>query len=430
MSSPKLATNGGDVSARQAAALIAAGKMSSEQLVQACLERIALRDSTVKAWSYVDPEEALAQARARDKEKPLGPLHGVPIAIKDVIDVASMPTGMGSPIYDGYRPFGDASCVSTLRAAGAVILGKTVTAEFAGIAAGATRHPLAPEHTPGGSSSGSAAAVADRMVPLALGTQTGGSVIRPAAFCGVVGFKPTFGTISRTGLKLSAESFDTIGFMARDVLDIKLLWEVFTGCAKKQSQEAFGQPKLQLFRGPNWINATDDTKLAIEQVAASLRARGWVIEELATPDNFVALAEARKVINDYERARALSWEYINYESQISPEMLGVLNNGRAISYEEYVAAIRLAEKWRVWFGSAMDGWDGILTPSADGEAPLYSNLTGSAKFQEMWSLLHMPAITLPTSQGRSGLPVGVQLVGHRYGDNELLDLAQKLLVGS
>ncbi len=217
------------LTATEATALISAGRLSSSALVQSCLDRIAMRESTVHAWADLNPAAAMDQARARDAEAAKGPLHGLPVAVKDVIDVAGAPTGMGSPIYDGYVPFADAACVAALRSAGAVILGKTVTAEFAGVSPGPTTHPAAPDRTPGGSSSGSAAAVADHMVPVALGTQTGGSIIRPAAFCGVVGFKPSFGTINRAGLKFAAESFDTIGMMARDVDDIALVWRVLVG---------------------------------------------------------------------------------------------------------------------------------------------------------------------------------------------------------
>ncbi len=247
------------LTASQAAALIAAGQLSSVELVQSCLDRIALRESTLHAWSYLDPEQAIHQARARDAASPAGPLHGIPIAVKDVIDVSGMPTGMGSSIYDGYRPRADAACVAVLRAAGAVILGKTVTAEFAGVSPGATTHPLAPAHTPGGSSSGSAAAVADGMVPVAFGTQTGGSIVRPASFCGIMGFKPSYGTVNRAGLKLAAESLDTIGLMARDIDDVALFWRALVGRERGSLLSRDTPPRLLLFRSHHWSRASADT---------------------------------------------------------------------------------------------------------------------------------------------------------------------------
>ncbi|HEY6865259.1 MAG TPA: amidase, partial [Burkholderiales bacterium] len=212
-----------ELTASDAARRIARRELTSEALVRACLERIEVREKTVRAWAFIDPDAALAQARERDREPARGALHGVPIGVKDVLDTADMPTEMGSPIYAGWRPRADAACVAIARAAGAVVLGKTVTAELAGMEPGATRNPLDPSRTPGGSSSGSAAAVADFMVPLALGTQTGGSVLRPASVCGVIGFKPSFGRYNRSGLKMAAESLDTIGTMARKIDDIELL---------------------------------------------------------------------------------------------------------------------------------------------------------------------------------------------------------------
>ena len=219
------------LSASELARAIARGETTSEAAVLQCLARVDERERDVRAWAYIDREVALDQARERDRAATKGPLHGVPIGVKDVLDTADMPTQMGSSIYAGYRPPADATCVSLLRQAGAVILGKTATCEFAGVTPATTRNPLNLDHTPGGSSSGSAAAVADFMVPAAFGTQTGGSVLRPAAFCGVFGFKPTFGRYSRTGVKFAAESFDTIGTMARTVEDLELLDDVLVGRA-------------------------------------------------------------------------------------------------------------------------------------------------------------------------------------------------------
>jgi Asp-tRNA(Asn)/Glu-tRNA(Gln) amidotransferase A subunit family amidase len=418
------------LTASQAAALIATGQLSSVELVQSCLDRIAQRESTLRAWSYLDPDQAIQQARARDAATPVGPLHGIPIAVKDVIDASGMPTGVGSPIYDGYRPHADAACVAALRAAGAVILGKTVTAEFAGVSPGATTHPLAPDHTPGGSSSGSAVAVADCMVPVAFGTQTGGSILRPAAFCGIVGFKPSFGTISRAGLKMAAESLDTIGLMARDIDDIDMSWSALVGREQGPLPPRDTSPRLLLFRDHRWGRATPDTAAALESTARDLQARGAIIEELPVPDGFAELSEARAIINGYERARALAWEWNHHADRISPAMSRIVADGRSVSYEHYIGAIHVAERWRSWFAGASDGCDGVLAPAVNGEAPKGLGSTGDASFQEIWTLLGVPSITLPLSTGRSGLPVGVQFVGRHLADATLLRLAKWVMRGS
>jgi amidase len=415
------------LTATEAATLISAGRLSSSALVQSCLDRIAMRERTVHAWANIDPAAAMDQAHARDAEATKGLLHGIPVAVKDVIDVAGVPTGMGSPIYDGYVPFADAACVAALRSAGAVILGKTVTAEFAGVSPGPTTHPAAPDRTPGGSSSGSAAAVADHMVSVALGTQTGGSIIRPAAFCGVVGFKPSFGTINRAGLKFAAESFDTIGMMARDVNDVALVWRALVGAGTAPLGTPETPPRLLVFRGHQWDRAASETVSAIEQTVRRLRDRGAHIEELPVPDGFAELSKARIVINGYERARALAWELQYHARQLSSAMLRVVTDGRTYSYDSYLAAVRLVESWRVRMADIIGAHDAILTAAVNGEAPMGLASTGDASFQEIWSLLHLPAMTLPLATGPSGLPVGVQLVGRRLDDARLLQLAKWVL---
>ncbi len=404
--------------------MIAAGRITSVDLVEACLDRIARREATVKAWSYIDPAAARREAGASDAAGRAGPLRGVPVAVKDVIDVAGMPTGMGSPIYDGYRPFADAACVAALRAAGAVILGKTVTAEFAGVFPGATTNPFAAERTPGGSSSGSAAAVADGMVPIAIGTQTGGSILRPAAFCGIVGFKPSFGSINRAGLKFAAESLDTIGLLAREVEDIELAWNVLVGCAAGRPSPLDAPPRLLLFRTHHWSRASDDTVAAVEAAASALRGSGAVVDEMPLPDGFDELSDARVVINGYERARALAWEFQHHADRLSPALARVVTEGQSFSYERYRSAIRLADRWRMWIDGATAGHDAILTAAVNGEAPVGLASTGDASFQEIWTILHRPAITLPLFAGKAGLPVGVQFVGHRHEDAALLRLAR------
>jgi Asp-tRNA(Asn)/Glu-tRNA(Gln) amidotransferase A subunit family amidase len=421
---------GNHLSASRAAAMISARQLSSLQLVESCLGRIALREPMLHAWSHLDEEGARRQARARDESTSSGPLHGVPVAIKDVIDVSGMPTGMGSPIYEDYRPIADAACVAALRAAGAIILGKTVTAEFAGVFPGPTTHPLAPGCTPGGSSSGSAAAVADRMVPVALGTQTGGSIVRPAAFCGIVGFKPSFGTINRAGLKLAAEGLDTIGLMARDVDDIELVWNVLVNRAPTSPASLDVPPRLLLFRSHHWSRASADTVAAVENTARRLQSKGAVIDELPVPNDFAELSNARVIINGYERARALAWEFNRYADRFSPAMSRVLTDGWSFPYESYLGAIRTAERWRSWFADATGDHDAVLTAAVNGEAPQGLDSTGDASFQEIWTILHAPSITFPVATGRTGLPIGVQLVGRHLADAALLRLANWAIRGS
>lgn len=415
------------LSAVKAAQRIAEGSLSSETLVNACLQRINERDALVGAWTFVDAEAVLREARARDAQRPAGALHGVPIAVKDVIDVRGMPTEMGSPIYKGFRPFADASCVALLRAAGAVILGKTVTAEFAGVAPGPTRNPLSLAHTPGGSSSGSAAAVADYMVPVAFGTQTGGSILRPASYCGVVGFKPSYNTVNRAGLKFAAESFDTIGHLARSVDDIELIWRVLTGQPVRGLSDLPRPPRFALFLTHHWHRALPETVNAVDAVTARLAAAGSIVSEIAVPNGFEILSEARRTINDYERARAMSWEWQNHRQQISPQLSQVIENGLNIAFEDYVEAKRQVGHWRRWFASEMADYDAVLTPVVDGEALEGIESTGSAAFQETWTMLHLPTISLPISKGPTGLPVGVQLVGKLHRDEDLLAVSRWLM---
>ncbi len=277
------------------------GALTAEAVTRACLDRIASREGTVKAWAFLDPELALKQARARDRSKVKGPLHGLPIGVKDIFDTHDMPTDMGSPIYRNNRTVSDASCVALVRAAGAVILGKTVTCEFAGLTPNITRNPHDPARTPGGSSSGSAAAVADCMVHVAFGTQTGGSVLRPASFCGVVGYKPTYNIISRGGMKFAAESRDTIGLFARAIEDVDLVASVLTGREPAKFHDTHTQPRIALCRTHLWDRASPESKHAVEDSAKRLN----VTREATLPSEFDALAEARTVINPFERARVL-----------------------------------------------------------------------------------------------------------------------------
>jgi Asp-tRNA(Asn)/Glu-tRNA(Gln) amidotransferase A subunit family amidase len=414
-----------ELSATEAARRIAERSITSEQLVRACLDRIEKREPAVHAWSSIDPDAALRQARERDAGPVLGPLHGVPVAVKDVLDTYELKTEMGSPIYAGHQPRADASCVALVRAAGAVILGKTVTAEFAHMAPGPTTNPHNPRHTPGGSSSGSAAAVADFMAPVAFGTQTGGSVQRPSAYCGVVGYKPTFNAINRAGLKFAAEHLDTIGLMARTLDDISLVRGVLVGASSEAPDGAplSGAPRIGVCRTYLWSKAAPETRAALEDAAARLREAGAQVEDFTLPDEFGGLTKARDVVNDVERARAMAWEWQHHRDRLSPQLTSSITSGLATPYEAYMDALRLAEHCRVQLDMLLAGFDVLLAPSATGEAPAGLEWTGDSTFQGLWTLLHVPTLSLPTHRGPNGLPVGVQIISARYRDEALLRAA-------
>ena len=417
-----------ELSASEAAHQIASGQISSEDLVRACLERIAEREPHVRAWAYLAPDYALAQARARDRQPWRGPLHGVPIAVKDVIDTADMPTQMGSPIFDGYRPKVDAACVGLARKAGAVILGKTVTCELAGIAPRETMNPHDPARTPGGSSSGSAAAVADFHVPVAFGTQTGGSVLRPASFCGVVGYKPTYNTINRAGLKFAAEGVDTLGLLARTVEDVALLTDACVDRPPLPLASLTRPPRIGLCRTDLWdTKASPETKAAVEAAARRAEAAGARITDFALTHEFTRLTEIREVINNTERACGLAWEWAHHRDKLSAQMTRTVEMGLAAPRADYIAATRLADRCRARLDELLVDLDVLLAPAVNGEAPLGLDYSGDPAFQSLWTLLHVPTISLPLSRGPNGMPVGVQLVAARWADRTMLETARWMM---
>ena len=397
------------------------GGVTCEEIARSCLERIEARESSIHAWACVDRDLTLRQARALDR---MGarerPLFGIPIGVKDVIDTADLPTQMGSPLYEGHRPTSDAACVALARAAGALILGKTVTCEFAGMSPGLTTNPHNLAHTPGGSSSGSAAAVADFMVPVAFGTQTGGSVLRPASFCGVFGFKPTFGAFNRRGLFPAAESLDTIGLFARSLPDLELLSAVL-GLASEGQRPFERCPRIGLCRTPLWERAQPETVAALEDAAERLSRAGALIKAVNLPDIFAGLREAaRETINNYERAHAMAYEWNTNKRKISDRLQKRIELGLAMRRSEYLAALQLGEQCRAQLAAVFDNVDVLLAPCVNGEAPRGLSETGDPSFQTIWTILHTPAMSLPTHRGPNGLPVGIQLVGPRYADRQLL----------
>jgi Asp-tRNA(Asn)/Glu-tRNA(Gln) amidotransferase A subunit family amidase len=411
-----------ELTGAEAAAAIADHTLTSEALVAACLERIAAQEARVGAWEYLAPEQALAQARARDREPARGPLHGVPIGIKDIIDTSDMPTSYGSPIYAGYQPVWDAACVALLRVAGAVILGKTVTTEFAMFTPGKTANPHNPAHTPGGSSSGSAAAVAAEMVPLALGSQTAGSIIRPASFCGVVGYKPTHGQFPVAGIKALSQTLDTLGGFARSVADLALLRAAMVGGpARLPALER--APRIGLCRTPQWPHATAASREALETAGQQLAAAGAEVRELELPAEFDNLVAAQETIQIFEGARCFTYELTRHRERLSPRLLELLAPAEHLSYAAYAEAVALAATCRRRLETVFTAHDVLLVPSAPGEAPAGLEATGNPLFNRMWTLLHTPAVNLPGQTGPNGLPVGVQVIGPLGMDDRLLAIA-------
>jgi amidase len=409
------------LSAREAARQIADGKLTAEALASAYLDRITARESVVGAWQHLDRDQALAEARQRDLEPSRGPLHGVPIAVKDLIDTSDMPTTYGSPIYRGNRPAADASCVALARAAGAVVLGKTVTTEFAAFTPGKTANPRNPTHTPGGSSSGSAAAVADGMAPLAFGTQTAGSVIRPAAFCGCVGYKPSFGLINRAGVKPLADSLDTVGVFARTIHDAAFFAGVLTERpALRHLALPARAPRFGLYRTPMWDEAEPETATALDLARAALEQSGAQVDELAIARAHHGLAAVQDKIMAFEMARSLADERLRHSAELSPGLAQLLDAGMAIGGGEYDSARTEARTARAGLAEFFGGCDAIVVPAAPGEAPEGLGYTGNPVFNRMWTLLGVPCVTIPVRLGDRGLPTGVQLVGMLQQDAGLL----------
>jgi len=432
------------LSAAEAAQVLAEGRISSEELVQACLARIKADEERVQAWAHLDPEYALEQAREADlrrrEGRPLGPLHGLPVGIKDIIDTRGMPTEDGTVLHAGRTPYRDATLVSKLYAAGAIIMGKTVTTELATYAPGKTRNPHNPEHTPGGSSSGSAAAVAAHMVPLAVGTQTNGSVIRPAAYCGVVGYKPSFGLISRNGVLTQSPPLDQIGVMARTVEDAALLAEQLIGYDEEDPatrsmprpplyetamQEPPMPPTLAFVKTPVWKQADAQTHEAFAELVEHLGER---VEEFKLPAGFKDAWKWQQTIMEADLAKNYEPEYSKGRDKLSETLRAQIERGRKVRAVDYNKALDRIPS----LNSALEQmfelrYDSILTPATTGTAPHGLESTGSPTFCTLWTLCGLPAITLPLMRGSDGLPLGVQLVGQRGSDARLLRTARWLV---
>ncbi len=430
------------LTAVEAAAKIGRGEITCEALMQACLDRIMAREPDVKAFAYIDPARALEQARAADRAgmegRGMGPLHGVPVAIKDIIDTADMPTENGSPIFQGRRPQEDAACVAALRKAGAIILGKTVTTEMATLTPGVTRNPHNLAHTPGGSSSGSAAAVADEMVPLALGTQTGGSVIRPASFCGIYGFKPTFGLIPRPGVLAQSQTLDTIGVYGRSIEDLALVTDVLAhpdnrdaaslnishaSLLAQATAEWKLKPMFAFVKTWAWENADAATKEAFGELVETL---GSQVEVLDLDESTRVGAAAQKVINNAELAAQFAPLLKRQPDLISKRLTAQIEDGLRLTASEYLQALEVRKNAYWGLEHLFRDYGTVLTPSAPGPAPKGLETTGVPIFNAYWTMMGTPCVSLPLLEV-DGMPLGVQLVGARRDDGRLLRTARLLV---
>jgi Asp-tRNA(Asn)/Glu-tRNA(Gln) amidotransferase A subunit family amidase len=411
--------NLGEMTATALAHGLATRALRAEEVVEACLARIAARDTEIRAFVHCDPNLARQRARRLDAGPVLGPLHGLPFGVKDIIDTADLPTEYGSPIYRGHRPAADAACVAVARAAGGIVLGKTATAELATFTPAATVNPHDFAHTPGGSSSGSAAAVADGMVPLAFGTQTQGSIIRPASYCGVIGYKPTFGLVNRCGVKLLAESLDTLGVFARTVEDAALLVGALTG---REALLALAPvetpPRIGIASCPAWDAAAEpETRAALESAAAVLSRAGARVAAVRLPAEFDELDEAIEEIYGYESSRSLAYERSRRAEGLSPRLRSSLDQGAEVSAVRYDRARAARDAGRSIVAVFFDEHDVLLAPSARGEAPSGLESTGDPVMNRAWTLLGLPCINVRAGTGPRGLPVGLQAVGP-YGRDE------------
>ncbi len=432
-----------EMSAAAASAAIDAGEITSQELVKAYIEQIKTHDPTIEAWEHFDPDYALSQAENADKFRKtgqqIGPLHGIPIGVKDIFDTHDMPTEDGTIIHKGRTPADDASSVEQLRQAGAIIMGKTVTTEMAVMHPSRTKNPHNPEYSPGGSSSGSAAAVAANMVPLAIGTQTNGSVIRPASYCGVVGYKPSHGLISRYRVLLQSLHFDHVGVFARDVTDAALLAEQMMAYDKRDpsmkvkmppklvatiEQGPLVDPKLVFVKTPVWdTHADSDVKEGFTEVVDFM---GDSVEELDLTHLLEEVPHWHKIIMETDIAKSFNRDYKQHSDKLSDSLREIIERGRKTLAIEYNHAVDHISALNNAMDEIMSEYDAILTPATTGEAPKGFETTGNPIFCTPWSFCGMPAVTLPLMQGSNDMPLGIQLVSAKGDDARLLRTADWL----
>ncbi len=416
-----------ELTATEIVAAINAGETTCEAVARACLERIQLREPKVQAWQYLDREQALGQAIALDKSGRRGPLIGVPFGIKDIIDTSDMPTEYGSPIYKGNQPKNEAACVALGRQAGGLLMGKTVTTEFANRHPGKTMNPFDPARTPGGSSSGSAAAVGDCMVPLAIGTQTTGSTIRPASYCGVFGYRPTWGDLRLSGVREAAGSLDTLGLLARSLADIALYRDVLLGVTPQAVPEHTGALRVGFCRTHVWPEVEPHTQQLLEDAAQKLARAGMQVRDVDLPADFERLMDTHLALSSFEFARNFTHEIEHHREMISATLReNRLKSGLACSFERYREARAFAAECRRAFAAVVADYDVLLTASATGEAPVGLNATGNANNCLIWTTLHVPSVTMPVFKGPHGLPVGAQIIGKADNDRALFAAAHRI----
>jgi Asp-tRNA(Asn)/Glu-tRNA(Gln) amidotransferase A subunit family amidase len=410
--------------ATEIVAAIGQARTTCEAVTRACLDRIAARESEVRAWAHIDPDAAIAAARAFDRSGKRGALAGVPFGVKDIIDTFDMPTEWGTPIHKGRRPERDAACVALSRKAGGVLLGKTVTTEFANLHPGPTRNPHDLNRTPAGSSSGSAAAVADFMAPVAIGTQTTGSTIRPASFCGVFGYRPTWGEHRLHGVMEASGSLDTLGILARSVADMALYRDVLLGIPPEPPPK-IERPHFALCRSHIWSQFEPFTQTLIEDAATRLARAGARVTEFTLPAEFELLNDAHRSISSFEFARTFTFEIENHWNEISETLRGGrLQDGISGRFERYIEAKRLAQECRTRLDALLGGIDVLLTPAAFGEAPVGMPAFAGVPLYQIWTTLHVPAVSIPVFKGPAGMPIGAQLIGKRHDDRKLFACAQ------
>jgi len=429
------------LTALQARAKLLTGEISAEDLTRACLERVAAREETIQAWAFLDSDHAIKQARAADawrkSGRPTGPLHGIPVGVKDVFDTRDMPTENGTALDQGRRPIADAAVVAKLREAGAVILGKTVTTELASYAPAKTRNPHASARTPGGSSAGSAAAVAAEMVPLAIGSQTNGSVIRPASFCGVVGLKPSRGLVSRYGGLLQSPPLDSVGVFARTIEDAALAVDAIAGYDPRDAASELAAapqllrlatsappvtPALAFVRTPVWDRAEEETRAGFAELSEAL---GGSIQEVALPAEFAEGHAWHRTVMLADMAFHLAGYRDRAPDGLSDTLAALIDEGRAIRAVDYARARAGIALLELGLERLFERFDAFVTPAAPGEAPGLET-TGDPAFCTLWTACGVPALTLPLMSGRTGLPIGIQLVGRRNYDGRLLRTARWL----
>ena len=413
------------LSAVETAAAIEAGETTCEAMTRALLERIEAREEQVGAWEYLDPDAAIAAAKILDGGPSKGPIHGVPVGVKDIIDTRDMPTTHGSPIHKDNRPCTDAPCVALVRGAGGLVLGKTVTSEFAAQRPGKTKNPHNPAHSPAGSSSGSAAAVTDYMVAVAFGTQTGGSIVRPGAFCGCIGYKPTYGDYNPLGVHDNTRSVDTLGMMSRTMADQALMRAVLTHAPYRPIETAaIADLRIGVCRTPNWDLADDATQECLLRAARDLETAGAVVADFDLPDGFDSAIEGFDAVSGYEISRTLAYEWVNFPELLSDNMRNNrVPNGLKVTPAAYQAGLVKLGDYRRQYAESLQGWDVLITPSAPAEAPADLATIGEPPFNRIWTGLYGPAINLPLYTGPQELPIGLQVVGHASQDDRFYDAA-------